>query len=619
MNDTALHDPYRRRIATPAALDRLVAFAAITWGGSYLGWRLTDSLFDVPLLLGIPLVIAELVVWLSFGSFLHRNWRRPRPVEQSTATDLGNVDIFVTSLNDPIDAVRATLIGCHALAGSHSVWVLDDGNRREIADVAAEHGAEYVARTDTDGARAGNVNHAMHLTDADHVLLLSAGDVPLPDIFTHLAPALAEASVGAVVAGTVERDADRAAPRLVELAEREIGGPSLDQVDAAPWSGGPVLVRRRAHHDVGGLPTDTVAPEIGFSVRLWTKGWSVRTVPLTLAETPGPANLTARLALRDRHVHGRIELLRTSGSHAGWRGLTGHQRFGRLGVVAVAGASLARLVMAAVGVCVLLTGVLPLSIAPAHVAALFLPAIGLRALTTWLLSDGRLRPFATVQHELSYLGLHLRALGRAVSGRRASYRFAPRRGRDPKARDMIAKVPVLATTALLLAAGVVFRIGLVVTGHNDLSGLATATLLALGASAALLVSFETARWAHRRERRNYGRLPVEVSGRIDGSIVRVLDVVSDGMGIETGEPTRLGSTVRISLHLPDPTGALHDLRLTGKVRWVSDVGDGIHRAGLEFVGLSAIERDRLVEFASVTVPFRRVSRPLTADAVRGIA
>lgn len=608
MNATSTSDPFQRRLPTPLALDRIVALVALLWGAAYLGWRMTDSLFDVSLVLGIPLVAAEVVVWLSFGSFLHRCWRRPSASTAGEPVKLGTIDVFVTSLNDPVDAVRATLIACHALDAPHKLWVLDDGNRPEIASLAHEHGAEYVAREQRVGARAGNVNHAMAITEGSFALWLNAGEVPMPDLFTHLAPAMADPAVGAVAAGCVERDADCAAPRLVEHTEREIVAPSLDRVDAAAWEGGPVLVRRAAHDDVGGLPDDTVAPDIGFTARLWRAGWLVRSVALPLAEVPGPANLTARLALRDRHVLGRVEVLRRPPSGLAGQKVTLHQRLGRFGVVSTAAASAARVVMAAVGVSVLLTGTLPLDIGLVEVVALVAPAFALRALAVWLLTDGRLRPLASLQHELAFMGLHLSALGRLVTGRRARYRFAPREGADPHALEMLAKVPLLTVTTLMMVAAVAYRVAVAAAGQSAIVGAELAAVLTVTGLATVVLAGETVRWAARGERRTYDRLTVEVSGRVDGAIVRILDVVGDGVGIETGQPLDLDDTVRVTLNLPDPTGAVHDLRLRACVRWTAEVGPGLHRAGLEFIGLRPIERDRLVEFASVTVPYRRMSR-----------
>ncbi len=603
------HDPYGRRISTPLVLDRLVAALALIWGLAYLGWRVTDSLIGVSPLLGIPLVAAEIAVWLSFGSFLHLTWRR-RSRQSPEPLDLGSVDVFVTSLNDPVDAVRATLIGCHALDVAHTLWVLDDGHRIEIEALAAEHGAEYVARTAVTGARAGNLNHGMSLSEADFAVFLSAGEVPLPDFFRHTSGLFADDRVAAVVAGTTERNADRSAPRMIEHIESEVTAPSLDRVDAAAWEGGPLVVRRRAHDAVGGLPCDTVAPDLGYTLRLWQGGWIVRMVPTVLAELPGPANLTARLALRDRRVLGRVEALRGPGSALTRPGLTLHQRASRLEVLASASASAARLLVIVVAGAVMITGALPIAIGSSEAIALLAPAFALRALAVWLLSDGRIRPLANVEHELSYLGLHLRALWAWVTGKRAVYRFAPRSGLDPHPLEMLSKVPMLAPLSTALWITVAFRVAvLAATGSNDRS--LWVSVAAAGAIASLCTG-ETLRWARHRERRTYGRLPVEVSGRLDGNIVRVLDVVGDGIGIETGRPLELNSTTIVSLHLPDPTGALHDLRLTARVRWVADLGEGVHRAGLEFVDLRAIERDRLVEFASVTVPFRRIDRRTTA-------
>src|ERR687895_688229 len=49
-----------------------------------------------------------------------------------------------------------------------------------MAAVAARHGAGYLRREDSSGAKAGNINHALRRTDAPFVLVLDCDHVPEP-------------------------------------------------------------------------------------------------------------------------------------------------------------------------------------------------------------------------------------------------------------------------------------------------------------------------------------------------------------------------------------------------------------------------------------------------------
>ena len=64
----------------------------------------------------------------------------------------------------------------------HTTYLLDDGDRPEMAELAERLGARHLTRPDHAHAKAGNVNHALEVTSGDLVLVLDADHVPLPTI-----------------------------------------------------------------------------------------------------------------------------------------------------------------------------------------------------------------------------------------------------------------------------------------------------------------------------------------------------------------------------------------------------------------------------------------------------
>jgi len=602
-------DPYRQILPIPRGISRVVSTVALLWGSAYLGWRLTDSLFGAPPWLAVPLVLAELVSWALFAAFVHRAWREPRPIETPVdTTDATRTDVLLTTLNDPAESIQATLIGCHALDRPHKVWVLDDGDRPEIAALAADHGAEYLVRLDADGARAGNVNHALRLTDAPMVLLLRAGEVPFPDLLSYSIAAIANPRVGAVSAGALHRDIDSKGPFAPDHAERTTIEASIDAVDAAEWTGGPVLFRRAALNEIGGIARASVNLGHMTTMRLWQHGWTVRSIPLALAEVPAPANLTACQSLRDRWVRGRLEVLRSADSPVSSRGLTLHQRAAALGALSPVIGSITRIVMVAVAAAALSLGELPLTATAGALLALWLPAFVLRASSRWLLSDARLVPLATVRGELLHLGVHIRSLGTLFDRRPASYVFAPRTGADPSSWHLLRRVWLLVGASALLGSAMLFRFVRWAAGDRGLDGFGLFAMMATTAMFLALVVGEATDWARNGQRRAYYRRPVAVAARIDGRVVRVLDLVADGIGVESGVPLMAGERFTVTLRLPEPTGGVHDLSLTGRVKWAKESRASVWRAGIEFLELRPIERDRLIEFSAVTTPYQRVGR-----------
>ena len=79
--------------------------------------------------------------------------RVPRLVGAANATptparESPSIDVFVCTYDEPLAVVEPTLIGCRAMTGNFTTYLLDDGRRQEMAEVAARLGAVYVTRPD---------------------------------------------------------------------------------------------------------------------------------------------------------------------------------------------------------------------------------------------------------------------------------------------------------------------------------------------------------------------------------------------------------------------------------------------------------------------------------------
>ena len=57
------------------------------------------------------------------------------------ATPVTGSTSYVCTYDEPEAVLRATLAGCAALTYPHTTWLLDDGRRPEIAELAAHWGA----------------------------------------------------------------------------------------------------------------------------------------------------------------------------------------------------------------------------------------------------------------------------------------------------------------------------------------------------------------------------------------------------------------------------------------------------------------------------------------------
>jgi len=100
------------------------------------------------------------------------------------------VDVFITVYGEELAKIRTTVTAALALRGEHTTWILDDGRSDAVRDLADELGARYVRRLSNNGAKAGNVNHALTLSTGEYFAIFDADFVPEPErVDTNVAAA----------------------------------------------------------------------------------------------------------------------------------------------------------------------------------------------------------------------------------------------------------------------------------------------------------------------------------------------------------------------------------------------------------------------------------------------
>lgn len=103
--------------------------------------------------------------------------RAPAPPVQAS------VDILVTTWKEPVEMLRNTLLAAKAVRHAGIIWLLDDGDREEMKQLAEELGVAYLSRTDRGHAKAGNLNNALVHSTSDYVAIFDCDHAPSPDFF----------------------------------------------------------------------------------------------------------------------------------------------------------------------------------------------------------------------------------------------------------------------------------------------------------------------------------------------------------------------------------------------------------------------------------------------------
>ncbi len=605
-------DPYRRRAAVTESTVRVVGTAAVLWGVLYLGWRLQATGDGISPLLFWPLLLAEVMGWVGLVLLLTQTWNLPDRAWSRRRPDY-SADIVVTTYNDPVATVRTSLLGALSVAGASTVVLADDGGREELRELAHRLDVPYVQRSSISGARAGNINELLPRLSSELVVLLAAGQVPMPDLLTASDRYFDDPDVAVVVCGS--RDASRARithsadDRHEQALDSEVVIPSLDRSGTLPWVEGPAVVRRDALLQVGGLATQTQTPEYLTGLRLQRRGKLIRHHAETLCETHDPQTVEALMRLRERSTRGRWSTLRTADSPVWAGGLTLGARLGHASLLIRPTMAIQKVLMISVLLVTLFTGALPLQASVYELAFLAVPYLVLGGAGRVILGRGRLEPGDWTKQDLRYLGVHLTAMAGALFGSSSRFRYVPKEPTTSGGVAALSKLRFLTGLLIALVAGMAFRTVAVSRDPGSLRGLALLVVFALAGWLVVQIMDVLGILSRHRQRRRRFRVLTDMQAVLDDTIVNVLDISPLGMGLETARRYEIGDDVTVMGTLADATGSTQMLELPGIVRNSSEIEErSTWRIGVEFTGLDTPSSDLLIWFCAVAHPFHSLRR-----------
>jgi cellulose synthase/poly-beta-1,6-N-acetylglucosamine synthase-like glycosyltransferase len=587
---------------------------ALAWGTLWIVWRIGWSRGDAPLALFVALLAVEVAVWVRLLLFATVTWKVPRAA-RAVPTRQCSIDVIVATFNEPVGTIRATLLGCRALAFPHRTVVVDDSNRRSVADLAERLGATYLSRPGREGARGDALAYALARTDGELVLVLDGDMVPLPDALHEVVGWFDDPSVGLVQTPQEHANRDSVVDSLGERHERalhhEVLAPAQARLGAGWWEGGAAVLRRAALDDLGGIRLGGETFDLPTSIALHQRGWRAVFHRETVVQGLAPHNLEAFLAERARWARGPVGALRRSPRLVFAPGLSLRQRVVHLQILWEQLTGLVRLATVGVLLAVLLSGRLPFHSSPFELLGLWLPWFALGTASVWILGRGQLGRRDLTRRDAVNLGLQLSALGALFrQGRRRSPVTAT--GRDTGGLDAISHLGLLTAITIAVEIAVVLRLvdALVGVPLPKQSGLAL--VLTLVAAAYVLSGYLGALglFVRRRQRRAVPRVRVDQPARSDGDIVRLRDLSATGGSFISTSPRRPGQTLPLRMALPDLAGRPRPVAAHAVVRTCLPNRDRTRfRIGCEFVDVPADQRDALIEYCSVIRPFQVLRRP----------
>ncbi len=222
------------------------------------------------------------------------------------------IDVFITVYGEDVATVRRTATAAIAMRGEHITWILDDGGSDAVRDLAAEIGARYVRRLSNNGAKAGNVNHALSLANGEFYAIFDADFVPKEDFLYETVPFFIDSNVAFVQTpqtyGNIKNLVSSGAGFMQSVFYRFIQ-PGRNRFNAAFCVGTNVIFRREAILDIGGMFTDSKSEDVWTSLLLHEKGWRSVYIPVTLAVGDAPETVEDYTKQQLRWASGGFEIL----------------------------------------------------------------------------------------------------------------------------------------------------------------------------------------------------------------------------------------------------------------------------------------------------------------------
>ncbi|MEP6639412.1 MAG: glycosyltransferase [Chloroflexota bacterium] len=575
-----------------AVLTLAVTVVYLTWR---TGWTLALDVWWV----SIPLLILEFHAFVGLALFTFSLWdvdRRPetRDIVATTA----RVAILVPTYNEGLEVLTPTIAAAMAMRVPHETWVLDDGDRPAVAQLAAELGARYLTRPTHEHAKAGNLNHALGVIDAEFIGVLDADHVADADFLVRTLGYFDDPGIALVQTPqdfynleSFEHESGTTARHVANLAERQsfheqtlfyrVLQPGKNRWGGAFWCGTGAVLRVAALRDVGLVATDTITEDIHTTIRLHRRGWKTIYHNEVLARGLAAADAASFQLQRHRWGTGAMQVLRSENPMF-VRGLSLGQRLSYASTLLGwfdAWRSLGYLLLPVI---VILTGAVPIRADALTFALAFGMVFGLSQLSLQVLSRGCHRPVLSILFEFVRMTPNLRATLTLVTNRRATFRVTPKGRSDRGRRPTHVPRPLTGILGLSLVAVAWYALTLlgVTPSHYEVPWAVHASfawmLLNVGLVWLAIRRVRSTRYAG--ERRSSVRFAIDLPARFGEVAATLRDVSLTGARLELPVAVTLPPHGRLTVDVPGGETLVFD----GLQRsaWVDVVGR--HMVGFEF-------------------------------------
>ena len=593
---------------------QVVSVLAIAYLSYYIWWRVTATLNPDALLFSWVLVLAEafgvisyiIFAWMTQDTSPTRLYRPPR----SGLT----VDILVPTLDESLDILEATLIGCNQVSYPHHTYILDDGRRPAVKDLTRRLGCQYLTRETDEHAKAGNINAALPRTSGEFVVILDADMVPQRDFLHKTLGYFEEARLAFIQMpqefynrDSIQHDRRTAGWHEQSLFFRVIQ-PGKNHSNSAFWCGSPSVIRRRALEDIGGVATSTITEDIHTSVRWHSRGWTSYFLNEPLSFGIAPQTIRAFLVQRLRWASGTMQLYGSSDSPLRIPGLTLRQRISYFASFMAYFESFQKLVLLATPVVIVLFGVFPMRVYMFDFLLRWVPYFAIGIVASVAGGRGHFRYYQTEKYSILKMLVFIQSTATLLTRKPLKFSVTPKTAGPAvygaESRALLGYFMIHG----ILTGTVIYGLIKILTWKSALLGVEAMVITVSWAlyNAFIILSGVSDVLSRSHERMQH-RFPVDTRGELDGNSgaaspahVKVRDLSISGVGF-IADPDLLPKeeVATLTLH------SSHGKRIILPLSWANvraTHSDGSSAFGASFASVDGLSRQRLFEFLFVDIP-----------------
>ncbi len=292
--------------------------------------------FTLPTKLGIVSMIFAIIVlfveiWESIDFFIYFlnilsvNVKNPKIPKINNNTIYPDIDIFIATYNEDQNILKRTIDACLNLQYPEKdklhIYICDDGNRREIENLAKSLNINYISRSNNKDSKAGNYNNAVSKTTSPYIATFDADMAPTPDFLMKTLPFFLKNNKEKI--GFVQLPQSFINPDIFQYRfrledklpfEQEYFYHSIqlakNETNSAIYCGTNTLFNRQAIIDANGFATGTLTEDIATGMLIESKGYKCIALPDVGAYGISVEDFNGFAKQRSRWASGCIQTLK---------------------------------------------------------------------------------------------------------------------------------------------------------------------------------------------------------------------------------------------------------------------------------------------------------------------